>query len=169
MRSAGAATKVTSAARASGQVTLEAWVTPSSLEQTGPARIVTVSGGTMAGELNVHLGQSATMASARLRTTADNFSWVQTAGAFRSTSSPVHVVVTFDGTTQRVYVDGVVQSVSHKPAGDLSSWDLSYPLVVGNEATLDRSWLGTVHLVAAYGRALSAAEVRQNFSAGAAG
>lgn len=164
--SSGPATKVSSAAMSSGQVTLEAWVTPSNSSQTGPARIATVSGSPAVGDVNVHLGQSATTASARLRTTSDGFSWIQPPGVFSSTTAPVHLVTTFDGTTLRLYVDGVVRSATREPGGDLSNWDPSFPLTVGNEVTLDRPWLGTVHLVAAYGRALSAAEVRENLAAG---
>jgi hypothetical protein len=50
-------------------------------------------------------------------------------------------------------------------AGDLSNWDPSHRLVVGNEASLDRQWNGTVTLVAVYNRALSAAEVKRNVEA----
>ena len=41
-------------------------------------------------------------------------------------------------------------------------------MVIGNEHTSDRSWLGEIHLIAIYGRALSPAEVTQNFRAGVA-
>ena len=51
-------------------------------------------------------------------------------------------------------------------AGDLSNWDDTYPLSLANEADGIRPWLGELHLVAFYDRALDANEVSQNFSAG---
>ncbi len=47
----------------------------------------------------------------------------------------------------------------------LESWDRAYPLLIGNESTLDRPWLGRLRLVAIYDRALSAKEVSRSFSA----
>lgn len=49
---------------------------------------------------------------------------------------------------------------------DFSNWDQSYRLFVGNEGTLDRSWRGTLYMVALYDRALTVQEVQESFSAG---
>lgn len=38
---------------------------------------------------------------------------------------------------------------------DLASWDCSYPLIIGNEATSDRPWLGKIRGLAIYAQALS--------------
>jgi hypothetical protein len=51
--------------------------------------------------------------------------------------------------------------------GDLSPWDTSYALSLGNEPSIDVPWLGEYHLVAIFERALSESEVFQNFAAGA--
>ena len=45
-------------------------------------------------------------------------------------------------------------------------WDISYRLGLANELSKGRPWLGTIHLVAVYGRDLSATEVQNNFKAG---
>jgi hypothetical protein len=50
--------------------------------------------------------------------------------------------------------------------GGLSQWDDTYRIIVANEATNDRTWLGELHLIAVYDRALDAGEVEQNFMAG---
>lgn len=47
-----------------------------------------------------------------------------------------------------------------------ANWDDGYRLLLGNETTGDRPWVGTLHLVARYERALIEAEVTQNFNAG---
>ena len=52
---------------------------------------------------------------------------------------------------------------------DFSNWDSNYPLLIGNEATLDRPYLGEIFLVAIYDRVISDAEIQQNFNAGALG
>ena len=50
---------------------------------------------------------------------------------------------------------------------NFSNWDPDYPLQLGNEATLDRPWLGKMFLVAVYDRALNPNEISTNFTAGA--
>lgn len=48
----------------------------------------------------------------------------------------------------------------------LKGWDPSYPLLVGNEASLDRPWLGRIYFLALFPRALTAEEVEFQFQAG---
>lgn len=50
--------------------------------------------------------------------------------------------------------------------GDFANWDNGYHLGVGNELSGDRPWQGLISLVAVFSRELSAAEIRQNFTAG---
>jgi VanZ family protein len=48
----------------------------------------------------------------------------------------------------------------------LAGWNPHYPLVIGDETTGNRPWLGKVFLVGLYDRALKAAEVLSQFQAG---
>jgi glycopeptide antibiotics resistance protein len=48
-------------------------------------------------------------------------------------------------------------------------WNARFSFLLGNEATLDRPWLGRVHFVAVYNRALSAEEIHGRYSRGPAG
>lgn len=50
-------------------------------------------------------------------------------------------------------------------AQGLQSWNPDYPLVIGNEATLTRPWLGKIFVIALYDRALEREEVEQQFRA----
>ena len=86
---------------------------------------------------------------------------------FTDTGRPRHVVVTYDGAVERTFVSGVEQETRQSIGGDFSNWDSNYPLIIGNEATLDRSYLGKIFLVALYDRVLSNTEIQQNFNAGA--
>jgi hypothetical protein len=49
---------------------------------------------------------------------------------------------------------------------DFINWNAKLHLLVGNEGTLDRPWLGEIYLVAIYNRALNDEEVYTNFAAG---
>jgi len=66
--SQGPAEKVSAAVRKSGELTLEAWVAPANLTQSGPARIVTLSRDT--GQRNFTLGQEGGAYEVRFRTTS---------------------------------------------------------------------------------------------------
>jgi hypothetical protein len=64
-----------------------------------------------------------------------------------------------DGAT-RLYVDGELVAEGAAP-GALANWDPSMRLGLGNEMTRDRAWLGELHGVAIYDRALSADDVAE--------
>ena len=59
-----------------------------------------------------------------------------------------------------------VNSVPFHLGHEFSNWDHSFPLQLGNEATLDRPWLGKIFLLALYDRALSQQEIQVNWTAG---
>ena len=165
LQTAGNATKVITACQASNQITMEAWVEPLNLSQTGPAPIVTVS---QAGnKRDFTLGQSGSRYDGRLRTSTTNQAGSSTLSAAGSaTLNLTHVAYTRDAAGNvRIYVDGAL-SASSTLTGNFSSW-ASYKLGIANELSSGQPWRGDLHLVAVYSRALSAAEVRQNFLAGA--
>jgi hypothetical protein len=79
------------------------------------------------------------------------------------------VVYTRDASgVARIYLDGL-EVTSGVVGGDLSNWDSTYQLLLTNELTGDRPWLGELHLVAIYDRALDILEVERNFQVGVAG
>jgi VanZ family protein len=63
----------------------------------------------------------------------------------------------------------VVLSIVQSPWPNFRMWNSSFPFQIANEATLDRPWLGRIHLVALYNRALSLGEIRANFRSGFSG
>jgi VCBS repeat-containing protein len=170
--SAGAATKVIDAAKANDEITLEAWVKPANTIQDGPARIVTLSQDLYNRNFTLGQGlwgtQSSALYDVRLRTTgtSDNGQPSLTSPDGSLTTDLTHVVYTRDASgAATIYIDGV-QRASRTVDGDFSNWDESYRLALANELTGDRTWLGEFYLVAIYDRALSQAEVSQNFEAG---
>ncbi|MEM9598199.1 MAG: LamG domain-containing protein, partial [Acidobacteriota bacterium] len=171
LESAGAADKISDAVALSGALTLEAWLAPTDLTLGGPARIVSLSDGWHDRNLTLGQGDGAggtDFYDLRLRSTATN------ANGYPSTAAPTgsletglqHVVATrsADGWI-RLYVDDRLVT-SRRMTGSLAGWDSAYPLLLGNETTGDRPWLGELHLVAIYDRALDSGEITQNYYAG---
>ncbi|MGH9027976.1 MAG: VanZ family protein [Acidimicrobiia bacterium] len=163
-RSDGPATKIAEATARSGELTLEAWVRSDDLSQQGPTRIITISDGTEREQVDVHLGQQEEELSVRLRATCGLFNWWTVPDAFDTDGAPVHVAVTFAGQLQQTYLNGSLAEAVRLD-GQLGRWDPDYPLVVGNEATLDRPLFGDVFAVAVYDRALSLTELARHASA----
>jgi hypothetical protein len=79
-----------------------------------------------------------------------------------------HVVLTYDPVNGRmIYVNGVnVGPADAQKGGTISNWDSTFALVLGNGVSGDRSWTGLIKFVAIHSRAMSAAQVMQNFNAG---
>jgi VanZ family protein len=149
-------------------LTLEAWVRSDDLGQNGPTRVATISDGTERDQVDVHLGQELGALSVRLRASCGEFNWTTIDGVFTRRNRLEHLVVTYADGVQRIYVQGRLVDATRFD-GRLTGWDRAYPLVVGNETTRDRPFLGDVPLVAVYDRALSASEVAANAAAGVPG
>ncbi|MAT53783.1 MAG: hypothetical protein CMN32_04835 [Saprospirales bacterium] len=168
IQTGGAASKVISALKSTNAMTVEAWVKPASQSQSGPARIVTISKNPY--ERNFTLGQTNTNYIVRNRTTSggDNNGMPEAVAGGLSSAAAQHVVYTWDANsgTEKLYVDGI-EKYSGTRSGNISNWDDTYKLAFGNELTQDRTWLGDIHSVAFYNKAISAAEVLQNYQAGA--
>jgi len=180
--SSGAATKINGAVVASNEITVEAWVKPLDNTLTGVGRIVNV-GTTVVGDApfnrNFFIGQRGANIDARLRTTTtgDNGSEPQqqtdaSGAVVINPSELIHIMFTRDiAGNSFIYVDGVRRSdVMVTQGGDMSNWDASFVLTLANELVYtnvaERDFLGEYHLVSFYDRALSTAEILQNFAAG---
>jgi hypothetical protein len=76
-----------------------------------------------------------------------------------------HLVYTRDATGKAaLYVNGAVVA-SETIGGDASNWEDDFRLALGNELTEDRSWLGELHRVALYARALNSGEISRSAKA----
>jgi hypothetical protein len=79
-----------------------------------------------------------------------------------------HVVLTYDPVNgQQLYVNGEL-TPDKDPAGggSLASWDSTFALALGSETTGKEQWQGTIKFAAVHSRALTAAQVMENFNAG---
>ncbi len=157
---------VASAAMASNEITVEAWIKPANITQDGPARIVSLS--VDFNYRNFQLAQTAEIFDVRLRTTetTENGRPSLATPLGSLTADLTHVVYTRAASGMaRTYVGGE-SVVGRIVPGTFSNWDEGYRLALGDELIGSRPWLGEYHLVAVYSRALSADEVGQNFRVG---
>ncbi len=160
------ATKISDAVRKSNAISVEAWVKPANTSQDGPARMVSISSDTS--HRNFTLGQEKDRYDARLRSSRTSTNGIpSTSTSAKSLKTELtHVVFTRDARGQaRMFLNGR-QTANRNVAGDLRNWDRGYRLILGNEQSKDRPWLGEFHAVAIYSRALSANEVLQRFRVG---
>lgn len=166
IRSDKPAAKVFNAVRRSGEITIEAWVRPANAKQDGPARMVTLSGGSS--ERNFTLGQEGDKVDVRLRTTKTSGNGIPSLNSPGRSLAPrlTHIVYTRNrGGRARLFLNGKQQAEKRVP-GAMANWNGKYRLALANELSSDRPWLGTFHLVAIYSRDLSVGEVAQHFKAG---
>ncbi len=155
--------------QATGEYSIEAWVAPGNVVQED-TRIVSYSAGTM--NRNFNLGQTMYNYDFFARTSnsdANGNPQMSTPDAAEILQATLqHVVATFDPVEGRkIYVNGVlVQDQDPAPGGNLSDWDETYAFVLGNEVSGDRPWQGVIRLAAVHNRALTEAQILQNFEAG---
>lgn len=147
-------------------LTIELWLQTENLNQTGPARILSYSIDTAL--RNFTVGQWRDQLVVRLRTTKTNLNGTSPqliiADTFNSISFQ-HLVITYDLSEQKVYINGEQKARSDVLKGNFSNWDQSCNLAIGNEVTGDRPWKGKIYYVAVFDRALTEKEIHNNYLA----
>ena len=162
--------KVSEHIKATGEYSIEAWVTPANVTQEGPARIISYSAGRDA--RNFTLGQTLYTYNFLHRSSTTDGNGepaLSTSDADEDLQATLqHVVATFDPVNgRRFYVNGVfTEDLDGVAAGNVSDWDSSFAFVLGNEVSGDRPWKGALRLVAIHSRALTVTQIKQNFEAG---
>lgn len=163
------AQKLNQRLKASGQLTIEAWIQPDNLTQNGPARIVTLSKDSS--NRNVTLGQQNDQYEVRLRTTKTSTNGLPGLNAKSKSASTkmTHVVFTRskDGSTV-TYINGK-QSSRGKSLGNFANWDGRYQFAIGDEVSGGRSWQGIISSVGIFDSALPADVVADRFGQGPSG
>ena len=154
---------------ATGEYSVEAWVAPS-LVAADKSYMVSYSGGDTT--RNFTLGQTNQQYDFLMRSSGSDLNGMpqlQTpVGGLLLQASLQHVVLTYSPVNGRqIFVNGVNAGVvDPQKGGTISNWDDTFALVLGNEVSSDRSWQGVIKFVAIHNRALTAAQVLQNFNAG---
>jgi hypothetical protein len=151
-----------------GEYSIEAWAAPANVTQE-ESRIVSYSGGldsryfTMGQTLYNYDFYART-----LRSDSNGMPTLSTPDAAEVLQATLqHVVMTFDPINgRRIYVNGVYTNTGDTTPTTLGNWQDDLVFVLGNEASNNRPWLGTLKFVAVHNRALTAPQIKQNFDAG---
>ncbi len=141
-----------------GAVTVEAWVRPTALPTAGSFASVASKGESYALQFNGPQLEFTTIQGATRRR-------VQAAPGAVVAGQTYHVVGTYDGTTQRLYVNGA-QVASAPFSGPLNANNAS--VVMGSWDTTSEFASATIDDVAVYAKALTAAQVTNHYNLGSA-
>ncbi len=164
-----ASQKVSTMLQASGEYSIEAWVAPANVTQTN-AFIVSYSGSNTTRDMT--LGQDAMQyegfARSSVTDTNGNPPLITATNGGAAQAALQHVVLTYDPVNgQKMYVNGLpTGDADPSKGGTLANWDTTFALVLGNETTGQRQWQGTIKFAAIHSRALTPAQIQQNFAAG---
>jgi hypothetical protein len=165
-----ASSKLNTLIQASGEFSIEAWVTPA-VVATNLSNIVSYSGGDTL--RNFTLAQTNQDYDFQLRssnsTGLNGMPQLQTPDATMALQAALqHVVLTYDPINGRqIFVNGVNQNLPDpQKGGTISNWDNTFALVLGSEVSGDNAFQGEIKFLAVHQRALTAAQVMQNFNAG---
>ena len=154
----------------SGEITIETWVKSSIVNQKAPASIVSFSNAN--NERFFALGQNGNLASYNYIfgfNTLDNETEDTAEIVYGENfvhSGLHHIIFTRDHNGgEKLYINGL-ENYSGVREGNLFSMDSACELVLANEITGEKPWLGTYYLLAIYSKSLSYQEVDQNYKAG---
>ncbi len=161
----GSPLKIFDSCKTSNEISIEAWIKPSNLTQTGPARIITFSKN--GGERNFTLGQQNNKYIVRLSTTNTDANGIPALNSTGIVNTDLtHIVYTRSSNGQsKIYINGI-ENIAGNVGGNFSTWNSSFSFGLANEFTTDRNWLGTYYLIAVYNKALSSFEVGHNYNIG---
>lgn len=162
----GDSRKVSEQFRRSRAFSVEFWFRPGNLKQEGPARMLTFSKNTS--ERNFTIGQEKDRLAVRLRTTKTDRNGMPEliSGSKSLRLDWMHGVFVFEkGRDSLLYLDGKVAG-KRRFDGDLSKWDVSFPISVGDEAGGGRSWNGLLSEMTILNEAVDEEWVKSRFEAG---
>lgn len=151
---------------------VEMWIANLNTTQEGPARIISYSANS--GSRNFMLGQVQYQYVVRNRAFLDESNGnggpdLETYDVDQDAQATLqHVVITYDQLVgRRIYVDGQwTEDVDPIRPGRLWNWSSNHRLVMGNDVSNDRPWLGQIRFAAIYDRPLTPAAIMQNYEAG---
>jgi hypothetical protein len=162
VQSSGPASKIVTACMATQEITIEAWIAYGALPDW--SRIVAMS--SAAGVGNAAMTSNPTTVGFDLRSSTSEYERTTVEVFAQGPQAGVHHLVQIREAsgTKRIYLNNML--VADAIQLGTFDWPDAYALSLGNTPALDRPFIGAIHLVAIYDRALSGSEIAQNFAAG---
>lgn len=154
--------KLLKACQKKNQLTIEAVITISEMNQAGPARIISFSKDT--GRRNFTLGQENKNIVMRLRTprTGENGMNPQVSVCQIRLNVPMHIIVSYYPGNLYCYLDGELTYQGSDVNGNFSNWE-PCTLIFGDEVTGDRNWVGKIRNVSLYSRFIGPEEAAHKY------
>ena len=154
--------EIRDACKKTDELAIEAIVTPARVPQSGPARIISLSGSTS--KRNFTLGQQDDFLVLRLQTSNTNRNGIDFKLAQLEPGKPHHVLVTYKSGLLVSYLNGKMTTKTDFERGSFDKWHgSSYSLIFGNEVGGGRPWEGYLDSVAIYSRFIDATEATKKF------
>ena len=142
-----------------GAFSAELWLTPTTVDATG-RRIISKEWSDAAGSQGWYLLHTASrLEFSRIR----NSVWNNASRAALTPGTRYHVVVTYDGTTMRLYVNG---ALAGSGGSTQALVDSPAAFAIGARPTGGSPFVGTIDEPAVYGVALTGAQVQAHYDAG---
>lgn len=142
------------------ELTIEAVLSPSLAEQTGPARIISFSEGIKS--RNFSVGQEGTHLVLRLQTSDTSRNGLDFNLAPLLPNKSHHVIVSYKPGSLVCYVDGKIVRETTFESGTFSSWK-EYEVIFGKEHGSLRHWDGFLRNVAIYNRFVNQEEALHKY------
>ncbi|MGH8258294.1 MAG: LamG domain-containing protein, partial [Steroidobacteraceae bacterium] len=166
-----ASAKLANLIQSTGEFSIEVWATPANVAQL-TADLVSYSGGPATS--NFTLQQNAFQYEGLVRSsvtdTGGNPPLATSVTNQTAQAALQHVVLTYDPVNGRkLYVNGqFTGDLDTKGGGTLANWDNTFALVLGDDPSggTKNQWTGVMDMLAIHNRALTPAQVLQNFNAG---
>lgn len=166
-----ASAKLANLIQSTGEFSIEVWATPANQAQL-TANIVSYSGGPT--ESNFALQQNAFQYEALTRSSVTDTNGMPPLATSQTNqlaqAALQHIVLTYDPVNGRkLYVNGqYTGDLDTKGGGTLANWDNTFALVLGDDPSgaAKGQWTGTISMLAIHNRALTPAQIQQNFNAG---
>lgn len=148
----------------SDEITIEAWVKPANLTQSGPARIISYSPNKS--NRNFSFGQENDSYQVGFRTTeTSNAGNPINSGIGTASLELSQVVFTRSNYgISKLFINGIEKKVdSTNFGGQLTNWDSTYKIALANEFVDERPFEGLFYLLSIYNRQLSKNEIEHNY------
>jgi hypothetical protein len=145
------------------QISLSAWISPASISST---RVIVGKPASATQHISPNYSYALLMVSGvpRFHVRLGNTTYTLNAATTLTTNTWKHIAGTYDGTTMRLYIDGVL-SASKTATGNVTPF--TTPLRIGANGGLAQLWSGSIDDIRVYNRALTAAEIQTDMSASA--
>ncbi|HYK26263.1 MAG TPA: LamG domain-containing protein, partial [Steroidobacteraceae bacterium] len=166
-----ASAKLANLIQSTGEFSIEVWAIPANQSQL-TANIVSYSGGPTTS--NFALQQNAFQYEGLTRSSVTDTNGMPPLATNKANmlaqAALQHIVLTYDPVNGRkLYVNGqFTGDVDTKGGGTLANWDNTFALVLGDDPSgaAKGQFTGVIDMVAIHNRALTPAQIQQNFNAG---